>query len=248
MTLTEDGSPTQPNLLVDILRACAQRWRVLLIWEVVAVAIALMINVVVPKQWEATALIAQPTTVPGENEAPVLIARMRSAATMTAVLSRVGRPVDQENLRALVSDTRFSVNASFAEIRVRADSLDLAIRIMEAFEAELRRQIQADIDISVAELQNSLSRLEKEAASGSYRKGVEQRDVPSLPSYALSERVTRIQDRISELKSSAPRFATPPAGFPWPVFPNTTLLIFLGVVLGLIIGIVQVFGFRTHPK
>lgn len=173
-------------------------------------------------QWEAVATlrVGMAAGVPVESSGE-LVDRLRSPVTISEVSELIGKGLDANELEELRSATRISMIGSSIQLRVRAPSQDIAIKIIEAYAERVRVQ-QSNLLIE---------------------------QIDALKSYGLADKVEFVSSVMGEklfhkIDSSAlliqtypTRLSVKPAVFPKQVFPNRFLITILGFLVGLVSGI-----------
>lgn len=173
-------------------------------------------------QWEAVATlrVGMVAGVPVESSGE-LVDRLRSPVTISEVSELIGKGLDANELEELRSATRISMIGSSIQLRVRAPSQDIAIKIIEAYAERVR-------------VQQSNLLTEQIDALKSYGLA----DKVELVSSVMGEKLFHKIDSSALLIQTYPtRLSVKPAVFPKQVFPNHFLITILGFLVGLVSGI-----------
>lgn len=250
------------------LRSLGKAWASLLIFTLVGLAAGAAAAYIIPPEWEVTALIEGSRMAGGRllstansanEDAVILLKRLRSAETMGAVLQKAGYPVDRRHLKRLLADTSFTVVGNGVELRVSADSRDKAQELANDFLLEIQRQESQAKEPELEALRDFLIFSEKQReqllkallhTSTSKRAAGD----PSPDELMLADRISQEDAVIEELRKNLPspqtassRFIIPISGLPWPIFPDPVLFAVLGALAGFAAGLVKVFSKLSPP-
>lgn len=181
--------------------------------------VAFLGSFTMPPQWEAVATLrgGMVAGVPIESTLE-LVDRLRSPATVSGVSELIGKGLGANELEELRGATRISIIGSSIQLRVRAPSQDIAIKIVEAY-------------FKVISVQQSNLLLEQ---------------IDALKNFGLADKVevvsstAEVKGRLTRdgspllIKTYPTQFSVKPAAFPKPVFPNRFLITLFGFLTGAI--------------
>jgi Chain length determinant protein len=207
------------------------KWKILFA-TLLGAALALGSSFVVTPQWEVEGVI-RVAVVLGEPVESVqeFVDRLRSPYMIKSVLQARGLPPTQQNVKALLEQTRLSVVGAGVQIRVRADSDQDALSLAQTYldlavqQHELQVQTMIDAIKDHALLEQFASRYSD--------------------SRYFSDKKSSLPGVVDLLRSSSTRFTVPPSSFPKPVFPNRTLFVLTGILAGLALGLI--WAFQAKP-
>lgn len=202
-------------------------WRVLVICVTTGVILTVAYWAVLPVKWEVQAILVPPQFAGKVLGSPAgLASRLRAPATMKMVCEGLLEArLDADHLRQSV---RIAVIGDTVELRVKADSSHLGVKIANLFLKEVNRQEAAYLASLGGQYQDIHSKLLE-----NFQHGNVLLDASSVEFFLYG-------------KETKTTYFVEPNFDPRPVSPGAAVLALLGAVVGLCVGLIKVFFYDTE--
>ena len=240
--------------LTDFFKTLLNGWRTLLLAVILATISASGLSYLLPRQWEAEAIIATGTIGGTAIESSTeLISRLRSTNTITNVLLDNGIALSQKSIIKLRSSTRLTPLSDSVEIRVRAPNTELARKILGSYFTEILKQhtslsapklkaLQEQAD-KIKQANQTLAELLNDHTgpkSGASNFGTKLAVIELL--FRAKDQQASAEEQLSPLRTEATHLQNPVDGMPEYVSPDHLLITLLGSLAGLALAIIYLFS------